>query len=79
LGNSGNPAAIAPLARALASDPESLVRAHAAWALGRFTEADARGSLAHARQHEPDAVVREEIEAALALLEPRPANGIIVN
>jgi epoxyqueuosine reductase len=65
LGNSGNPAAIAPLSRALASDPESLVRAHAAWALGRFAEADARRALAHAHQREADAIVREEIEAAL--------------
>jgi epoxyqueuosine reductase len=66
LGNSGNPAAISPLACALASDPDSLVRAHAAWALGRFTDANARHALAHARSREADEIVRQEIEAALA-------------
>src|SRR5438034_8152820 len=35
LGNSENPDAVPPLAAALA-DPEPLVRAHAAWALGRL-------------------------------------------
>src|ERR1700676_2932960 len=36
LGNSGNPAAIPILARALSGDPEPLVRSHAAWALGQL-------------------------------------------
>ncbi len=36
LGNSGNPAAVPILAAVLANEPEALVRAHAAWALGRL-------------------------------------------
>src|SRR5262249_43521302 len=36
LGNRGEPEAIPALARALATDPEPLVRAHAAWALGEI-------------------------------------------
>lgn len=64
LGNSGNPAAIPPLHRAL-HDPDPLVRGHAAWALGRFAEAEARGAL-HARlAHEEDASVRREILIAV--------------
>ncbi|MBE3603681.1 tRNA epoxyqueuosine(34) reductase QueG [bacterium] len=65
LGNSGNPAAIAPLARALASEPEPLVREHAAWALGRFAESDARAALERARLREPDPDVAKEISLAL--------------
>ncbi len=66
LGNSGNPAAIAPLAAALASEPEALVRAHAAWALGRFAASDdARAALERALMREPDADARAEISLAL--------------
>ena len=64
LGNSGNPAAVPPLAGAL-DDPEPLVRGHAAWALGRLGGAHARRALAAARTREPDAAARTEIEAAL--------------
>ena len=39
LGNLGDPAAIPALTRAAASDPEPLVREHAAWALGRIRAA----------------------------------------
>jgi epoxyqueuosine reductase len=63
LGNSGNPAAVPPLAAALA-DPEPLVRAHAAWALGRLGGAGARRALERSRRTEPEAEVRAEIEAA---------------
>ncbi len=65
LGNSGNPAAIAPLARALASEPEPLVREHAAWALGRFAASDAHAALERARTREPDPAVIKEILLAL--------------
>ncbi|NOT54584.1 MAG: tRNA epoxyqueuosine(34) reductase QueG [Deltaproteobacteria bacterium] len=64
LGNSGNPAAIAPLRLAL-SDPEPLVRGHAAWALGRFTEREARTALEHQLSREADMWVREEVLCAL--------------
>lgn len=62
LGNSGDPAAAAPLAGAL-RHAEPLVRGHAAWALGRL---GAREPLAAAATVETDPWVREEIEAALA-------------
>ncbi len=60
LGNSGDPAAIPALARALAGDRSALVRGHAAWALGRL---GARDVLAAARDRDP--FVEDEIAAAL--------------
>jgi epoxyqueuosine reductase len=66
LGNSGNPAAVPLLARALESEPERLVRAHAAWALGCFDAREARRALDIARISEPDPMVRTEICDALA-------------
>jgi epoxyqueuosine reductase len=68
LGNSGNPDAVAPLARALADDPAPLVRAHAAWALGRLGGPAARAALARARATDPDAATQAEVAAALAAL-----------
>jgi epoxyqueuosine reductase len=62
LGNSNDPAAIPALERAL-EDEEPLVRAHAAWALGRL---GARSALERRRLLESEAEVTEEIEAALA-------------
>jgi epoxyqueuosine reductase len=67
LGNTGNPDAVAPLARALA-DPEPIVRGHVAWALGQIGGSAARNALNDARSHEPDAEARAEIETALASL-----------
>ena len=67
LGNSGNPAAVPPLAAALA-DPEPLVRTHAAWALGQLGGAAARRALERARRCEPDAAAAAEISAARAAL-----------
>ena len=61
LGNSNDPAAIPALETALFHD-EPLVRAHAAWALGRL---GAREALERRRAVEPAAEVLEEIEAAL--------------
>ncbi len=66
LGNSGNPAAVPILAAVLANEPEALVRAHAAWALGRLADAPARAVLDRARRHDPDSSVRGEIERGLA-------------
>jgi epoxyqueuosine reductase len=65
LGNSGNPAGVPILAAVLANEPEALVRAHAAWALGRLAGEPARAALDQARQHDPDSGVRDEIERAL--------------
>jgi epoxyqueuosine reductase len=65
LGNSGNPAAVPPLRAALASEPEPLVRAHAAWALGRLGGPAARAALESARRRGEDPLVGAEIAAAL--------------
>ncbi len=65
LGNSGDPAAVPALIQALA-DPEPLVRAHAAWALGQLDTPAGREALAAALAREPEPQVVEEIQAALA-------------
>lgn len=62
-GNSGDDA-LEPELTALLDDPEPLLRAHAAWALGRLGGRAARAALERAR-HDPDARVREEAEAAM--------------
>ena len=61
LGNAGDPAAIPGLERALAG-PSALVRAHAAWALGRL---GATAALRARLDVEADPDVRAEIERAL--------------
>jgi epoxyqueuosine reductase len=65
LGNSGNPDAVALLARCLAEEPEPLVRSHAAWALGRLGTAPARRALESQRTRESDREVTVEIADAL--------------
>jgi len=62
LGNRGDASAAPRLARALAEDPSPLVRAHAAWALGRLggEQPALRAALA-----DPDPAVRAEAERAL--------------
>ena len=65
LGNTGDPAAVPTLAGAL-SDGESLVRGHAAWALGRLGGEEAAQALERGLAKERDPNVVEEIEAALA-------------
>ena len=65
LGNSGDRAAVPALARVL-REAAPLVRAHAAWALGRLGGADAASALRSALANEEDSEVRAEIEAALA-------------
>ncbi|MGQ9490083.1 MAG: tRNA epoxyqueuosine(34) reductase QueG [Anaerolineae bacterium] len=62
-GNSGD-SGLVPLLAALLSDPEPLVRGHAAWALGRIGGPEAMHALAHAGAREPDPWVQEEIAAA---------------
>ncbi len=66
LGNAGDRRVVPHLARALAREQEPLVRAHAAWALGKLGGEEARQALRDARERETDAEVLEEIEAALA-------------
>ncbi len=64
LGNWGSPDAVPVLTSAL-SDPEPLVRAHAAWALGRVGSAEARAALVSRAAAESDDAVRTELAAAL--------------
>jgi epoxyqueuosine reductase len=64
LGNWGSPDAVPVLTRAL-SDPEPLVRVHAAWALGRAGSAEARSALSSRVPVETDASVLEELSAAM--------------
>src|SRR5512138_1545192 len=59
LGNWSSPDAVPALTSAL-SDPEPLVRAHAAWALGRVGSADAVAVLSAHASVETDAAVLEE-------------------
>ena len=76
LGNRAEAGAVPALAAALASDPDALVRAHAAWALGEIgrrvgAESAARAledvaqALRKAASSDFDDAVREEAEAAL--------------
>jgi len=64
LGNSGDGAAVPALARAL-REAAPVVRAHAAWALGRLGGPAAAQALRAARAGEADETVREELAAAL--------------
>jgi epoxyqueuosine reductase len=47
------------------SDPEPLVRAHAAWALGRVGSAEAMAALSSRAAVESDGSFRSELVAAL--------------
>ena len=70
LGNSGLPEAVPSLTLAL-HHPESLVRRHGAWALGRIGGREARSELLQAVSTESDPCVRSEIRLALDSLEFR--------
>ena len=65
LGNSGDLKSATILLDAL-GHAESLIRGHAAWALGQMDTAPARQGLEEALEVETDPWVRQEIEAALA-------------
>ena len=73
LGNWGSRDAVPVLSRAL-SDPEQLVRAHAAWALGRVGSAKARTALSSHASMETDALVLEELSEALDAGRSKPKN-----
>ena len=64
LGNTKDPAAIAPLVISL-SDEEPLVRSHAAWALGNIGGDKALSALLMAKNTEKNPDVIREIEMAL--------------
>jgi epoxyqueuosine reductase len=65
LGNWASPKAVPVLTAAL-SDPEPLVRGHAAWALGEISSPASLAALDAARASERDISVLEELDAALA-------------
>jgi len=67
LGNWRDERAVAALVRAL-TDAESLVRGHAAWALGRTGGQMAREALEEALQRETELYVQDEIQGALNTL-----------
>jgi epoxyqueuosine reductase len=67
LGNTGAEADLSTLAAAL-RDPEPLVRAHAAWAIGRIGSPAGRPILEAAQASEADPEVVEELALALAAL-----------
>jgi epoxyqueuosine reductase len=64
LGNIGDPVAVPALAKALQSD-DTLVREHAAWALGRIGGEKARQALMESEKQETDDQVVAEIETTL--------------
>ncbi|HEY3499081.1 MAG TPA: tRNA epoxyqueuosine(34) reductase QueG [Polyangiaceae bacterium] len=71
LGNTHDPRAAAPLARALRAHTSPLVRSHAAWALGELGNAcdgAGREALEEAAGEDGDESVREEARLALARL-----------
>ncbi len=70
LGNLKRPEAVPALARTLREDPDSLVRSHAAWALGQIATPEAAAALRAARRREAEASVLEEIEDAIQTLPP---------
>jgi epoxyqueuosine reductase len=75
LGNSKDPRAVVPLARAASAHTSALVRGHAAWALAQIGEPArelATPSLSCARDHDADPFVREEATLALARLWQAP-------
>ena len=65
LGNHRDPAAIPKLEQTLMNEPESVVRGHAAWALGSIGGEQARQALVVALRQEIDSSVRVEIQNAL--------------
>ncbi|HEX2252142.1 MAG TPA: tRNA epoxyqueuosine(34) reductase QueG [Thermoanaerobaculia bacterium] len=63
MGNRGDARHVPALARALAGDPDPVVRSHAAWALVRIGGEAAERALAEAAERETDPGVRAEITA----------------
>ncbi|NOR90264.1 MAG: tRNA epoxyqueuosine(34) reductase QueG, partial [Anaerolineales bacterium] len=65
-GNARDESATSFLAKLLRSDPEPVVRAHAAWALGQIPGREAQSSLQTAANQETDSTVQGEIDQALS-------------
>lgn len=67
LGNRADPAAVPSLTEVLRNEPEILVRAHAAWALGQIGGDEAKEALMAARLAEKNLQVITEIDTALQI------------
>ena len=65
LGNCGDRNSIHVLATSITEDPDPIVRAHSAWALGQIGHEEAVSLLRYAQENESDAAVRIEIKDAL--------------
>jgi len=68
LGNLKRPEAMPALVRTLRSDPDPLVRGHAAWALGQIRAPEAEAALRATGSRETDPTVLSEIESAITTL-----------
>ena len=65
LGNYGDPAYVSVLIEALDTQPEEMVRGHAAWALGKIGTREAKEALEKLFSKDPSSSVRSEISYAL--------------
>jgi len=65
LGNMGDVSSVEPLLQILRDEPEPLIRAHAAWALGRLATPNALSGLETAYKTDIDDLVKEECFVAL--------------
>ncbi|MGA2395486.1 MAG: tRNA epoxyqueuosine(34) reductase QueG [Candidatus Lustribacter sp.] len=72
LGNRLDRADVPALAAATAGDPHPQVRGHAAWALGRIGSPQALAALQARARVEPDALVSDEIRAAVLSISKTP-------
>jgi epoxyqueuosine reductase len=81
LGNSGDVRVVPALVQALRAHPATLVRSHAAWALGHLAKhgerAVIRDALRAAAQADEEPSVREEAEFALSSVEARAAGDSV--
>jgi len=67
LGNTGDPVSLPVLSKML-KNQESMIRAHAAWAIGRIGGSKAKRLLRDAFRKEKDVDVRKEIDSGLQIL-----------
>jgi epoxyqueuosine reductase len=71
LGNVCDPGSVTALTAAMSNDAETLVRSHAAWALGQIGGSVALNNLYAALKAENDAWVQAEIKAAIQQIQKR--------
>jgi epoxyqueuosine reductase len=76
LGNAGDARAVPALAARLLEDRDSLVRGHAAWALGRIGGDAARAALRRGAEQETDPVAASEIGYAQGEADRNPDEGV---